>query len=84
MNIKLLELYINKIKKEDMYIFLKNNNIILNSDELNYLYKILKTKYKLILENDTNIFNEIKNNINIDNYNKLLELYDKYKHLKTE
>ena len=78
MNLNLIKLYINKIKKEDINTFLKDNNINLTDDELNYLYSI-KNKYELIINEDQILLNEISNNISKDNYNKLLELFYKYK-----
>ena len=76
---KLIEHYINKLTKEDIIEFSIKNDIILNNDELIYLYKIIKEKYKILLNGDTSIFNEIKDNININTYNKIIELYNKYK-----
>ena len=76
---RLIEHYINKLTKEDIIEFSIKNDIILNNDELIYLYKIIKEKYKLLLNGDTSIFNEIKDNININTYNKIIELYNKYK-----
>ena len=77
--INLIKIYINKIKKEDMNIFLKNNNINLSKKEIDYAYYILKNKYELIIDNDVSIFNDIKDNISEDNYIKLMELYNNYK-----
>ena len=77
--IKLIKKYNDKIKKEDMNIFLKNNNINLSKKEIDYAYYILKNKYKLIIDNDVSIFNDIKDNISEDNYIKLMELYNNYK-----
>lgn len=76
---RLIEHYINKLTKEDIIEFSIKNDIILNNDELIYLYKIIKEKYKLLLNGDTSIFNEIKDNININTYNKIIKLYNKYK-----
>lgn len=77
----LIKMYINKIKKEDIKIFLNNNGINLSEKELEYAYYIIKNKYELILNEDIYIFDEIKKNISINNYNKLLKLYNKYKNL---
>lgn len=77
----LIKMYINKIKKEDIKIFLNNNGINLSEKELEYAYYIIKNKYELILNEDIYIFDEIKKNISINNYNKLLNLYNKYKNL---
>ena len=74
----LIKIYISKIKKEDINTFLKENSINLSDNELNYLYSI-KNKYELIINEDQILLNEISNNISKDNYNKLLELFYKYK-----
>lgn len=81
MYLNLIKSYINIIKKEDIKIFLNNNNIYLNDKELDYAYYIVKNKYELIINNDNDIFYEIKNNISKVNYEKLLNLYNKYKGL---
>ena len=77
--INLIKIYIDKIKKEDMNIFLKNNGINLSEKELEYAYYIIKNKYELILNDNKSIFDDIKENISEDNYIKLMELYNNYK-----
>ena len=80
MNLNLIKIYINNLKKEDINTFLINNDINLSNEELAYLYKS-KNKYELIINNDKNIFNEFKNNISEENYIKLINLFNKYKEL---
>ena len=75
----LIKMYISKIKKEDIKIFLNNNGINLSEKELEYAYYIIKNKYELILNNNKSIFDDIKENISEDNYIKLMELYNNYK-----
>lgn len=75
----LIKMYISKIKKEDIKIFLNNNDINLSEKELEYAYYIIKNKYELILDDDIYIFDDIKENISEDNYIKLMELYNNYK-----
>lgn len=68
--------YINKITKNDLFNLLKKKDIYLSDNELDYLYNCLKKNWYDFLYNDpTLIFNNIKNNINNDNYNKLYNLY---------
>lgn len=76
----LIKIYISKIKKEDINTFLKENSINLSDNELNYLYSI-KNKYELIINEDQVLLDEISNNISKDNYNKLLNLFYKYKNI---
>ena len=77
--INLIKIYIDKIKKEDIKIFLNNNGINLSEKELEYAYYIIKNKYELILNDNKSIFDDIKENISEDNYIKLMELYNNYK-----
>ena len=76
----LIKIYISKIKKEDINTFLKENSINLSDNELNYLYSI-KNRYELIINEDQVLLDEISNNISKDNYNKLLNLFYKYKNI---
>jgi len=77
--INLIKIYIDKIKKEDIKIFLNNNGINLSEKELEYAYYIIKNKYELILNDNKSIFDDIKEKISEDNYIKLMELYNNYK-----
>lgn len=81
MNLNIFKIYINKLKKEDFKKYLNSENIILNEDEVDYLYDKIKYNYEKILEEDAYIFNDIKNNINKDSYDKLLKLFNKYKNM---
>ena len=79
MNVNLINRYINKLSKDDINNFLKTENIVLTENELNYIFGIIKNDYIKIIEQDKKIFNDIKKNINEDQYIKLLELFEKYK-----
>jgi len=81
MNINIIESYINQIEKNDLERFLVKQNIIINEKEKEYLFYILKNKYKDVLNEDILIIYDIKKNINNEAYNKLLELFNKYKGL---
>ena len=81
MNLNLIKMYINKIKKNDVESFLNNNEINVNENELDYLYDILKNKYTNVLDEDQETFDDIKKNISSSNFDKLIKLYNKYKDL---
>ena len=81
MNLNVIKIYIKKIKKDNLISFLNNQNIILNEEEIDYLYNVLKYDYEKILEEDAYLFNNIKSNINPNSYNKLIELFKRYKDL---
>lgn len=77
---KLIENKINKLTLDDLKILSSNNNIKLNNQELNYLYNKLKKDWYSFLYNDPNpILSDIKDNINSNSYDKLLDLYYYYK-----
>ena len=58
----------------------KQNNIMLNDDELNYVYNQIKNNwYTLIYGDTTQIFKDLKNNVNNTNYLKIKDLYETYK-----
>lgn len=81
MNIFLLERYINKITRNDIYNYLKKEGIDISNQELNILYTHLKKDYKVFISNPNYILNNLKEELSNDNYIKLLELYNKYKYL---
>lgn len=77
---KMIENKINNLTLNDLKILASNNNVDLNNQELNYLYNKIKKDWYAFLYNDPNpILTDIKNNINSNSYNKLLELYYYYK-----
>lgn len=77
---KLIKNKINNLTLDDLKILCNNNNINLNTQELNYLYNKLKKDWYSFLYNDpTSILSDIKDNINDNSYNKLLDLYYYYK-----
>ena len=81
MNINIIESYINQIEERDLRKFLEKQKISINEKEERYLFYILKNKYKDVLDEDILIIYDIKKNINNEAYNKLLELFNKYKGL---
>ena len=77
---KIIKNYINKLTLNDIKTFSINNNIHLTNDEYEYLYKIIKEKWYIILYgNPNNIFNNLKNKLSIDKYNQVIQLYQTYK-----
>ena len=79
MNKQLIQQYINKLKKEDIIIFSQKQGINLTNNELDLIYYKIKDNSENILNNPLKEINSIKDNISINVYNKLIEIYDKYK-----
>ena len=79
MNKLLIYKYIERIKKEDIANYSLSQNINLTTNELDIIYDYIKNKTNEILNNPSQLIDEIKDKVSINVYNKLLELYDKYK-----
>ena len=76
----IIENYINNLSKESIIYFALKNNINLNDLELDYVYKTIKTKYKVLLsDNYESIFLESKNYLRSDNYKKICNLFLDYR-----
>ena len=81
LNLNVIKIYINRLTKDDVKSFLKKESITLNDTEFDYLFNILKKDYGKILNSDKELFLEIKENINEDAYNKLINIFNKYSEL---
>ena len=71
--------YIKKLTKEDILRYGIKQDIVLTKDELDIIYNYIKNRYQDIFDNPIKVINEIKGNIRDNVYNKILELYNKYK-----
>ena len=71
--------YINRLTKEDISIFGLNQGIKLTNNELDTIYDYIKNDNQRILNNPIEVINEVKDKVSYKVYEKLLELYDKYK-----
>lgn len=71
--------YIQKLKKEDIIIFCQKQNITISDKELDTIYYYIKNHYQEIFTNPNKILDELKQNLSKNTYNKVLELYEKYK-----
>ena len=80
MILKLIEKHINSLTKEDIINLAKEENIILNDNEINIVYNTIKSDYKTLLYGDNKpIFDNLKSRINPTAYQKIYELYNFYK-----
>ena len=77
---RLIEKNIKSLTKEDILYYSKNENIILNDNEVEIIYNIIKNDYNILLYgNSEPIFNNLKSRINPTAYKKIYELYNFYK-----
>ena len=79
MNKTLLCQYINTIKKEDIEKFFIKEGIIIKEDERDLIYNYIKNNYERIIDKPMDVIIEIKEKVSNKLYQKILELYDKYK-----
>ena len=80
MNFYLIEEYVNRMRKDDINKFALKQGIILNDDELDIIYEYIKNNYKTILYgNPKEILLEIKEKVSSVTYNKIENLYVKFK-----
>lgn len=72
--------YINNITEDDIQNLAKNEGLTLSDEELKIIYVYLKNYWEILLNGDTDfIFNELKEKLKPETYNKLVEIYNKYK-----
>lgn len=77
---KLIKNYIDNLTIDKLEKFANSKDVLLTNSELNYIFTVIKKDWEtLIYGNPENIFNQAKNNINSNSYNKIIELYNYYK-----
>ena len=80
MIIKIIENKINSLTINDIKELSIKEDIELNNSEINIIYKCIKNDYKeLLFGNSELIFKQLKNQINLNSYNKIKTLFDFYK-----
>jgi len=72
--------YVNKLTIDNINDFAVKNNIKLNEKELNTLLDVVKNHYRELLDgNDEKVKEYLKNNLTNENFEKVTNLYNKYK-----
>ena len=80
MNIYLIQEYVNRLTKNDIERFSIKQGIILDKDEIDIIYKYIKSNYKTIIYgNPKDILLEIKSIVSELTYSKIENLYMKFK-----
>ena len=76
----LIKEYIKKITEEDINNFAQKEGITLLNDELKTIYVYIKNYADVFLHDDaTFLFEELKVKLQPKTYDKIIELYNKYK-----
>ena len=77
---KLIQRYVDMLTKEDIVKFASAQNETLTSNEVNFLYDVIKKEWKMIVFGDYRIIlNQYKNNLPVDKWNKIENLIIEYK-----
>ena len=79
MNKNLIINYINKITKQDIERYISKENIQHTKEEIDLIYESIKNDYYEILNNFQNYIQKVKDKLNPNLYNKIIEKYNKYK-----
>ncbi len=80
MNIFLISEYIRRLNIEDVADYAQKEGINLTNDELQTIYYHIKNDYKEFLTKDpTPILKQVQTEVKPQTYNKIIELYEKYK-----
>lgn len=79
MNKLIIYKYIDRIRKIDIMNYGIKEGIELNDEEINLIYFYIKNRYMDFFNNPDDIFREIEGNVRDNVYNKIIELYNKYK-----
>ena len=75
--------YIKKITEEDIYNFASKEGITLMENEVKVIYVYIKNYWQVFLNEDsTFLFEELKEKLSKEAYEKIVELYNKYKKYK--
>ena len=73
--------YIKKMTINDVYNFANKENYVLLDYEAKVILYYIKNYWQIILkENPTNVFNNLKKEIRPETFNKIIQLYNQYKH----
>ena len=75
---KLIENYIQNIRKKDIYAFALKNNILLTEKEQDILYHYLQNNWEEILYGNSRDFVSLENQIDKDKFLKIKDLFDVY------
>ena len=70
-----LNKYIPMLKKEDIINYANKQNIFLTPNEIETIYKVIKTRWKEIYKDGISVINEYRKEFNDITFNKIKELY---------
>lgn len=78
MNKEILRIYIKKLTKENIKYYCDKNNININNNEIDIIYYYIINYWEKLYDKDISIIYTLKNKINDNLYNLILEKYNNY------
>lgn len=75
---QLVKNYISKMSKEDLDNFAKKNDIYLNQEELDFLYRFVKKNYEAVWANPNIDLTRYKKYFSEENFTKIINLISEY------
>ena len=79
MNKLIILKYMERLTKDDIVKYASKQDISIKDNELDLIYAYIKKYPERILNNTLDVIDEIKDDLSDKVYDKLLELYNKYK-----
>lgn len=79
MNKLIILKYMERLTRDDVIKYANKQDINIKDNELDLIYAYIKKYPERILNDAVDVIDEIKDDLSLEVYNKLLELYDKYK-----
>ena len=75
----IIDLYVRNLRKEDITLFAKKNDINLSDSELDFTYDYIKNNYQEAIKNkDTFNLSAYQDKFSPDNFKKIEQLLTKY------
>ena len=71
--------YARNMTKEDMYKYIKTNNIDIKDQDVDTIYEHIKKYYNVFFDDPIKYIKMLKDKIEDDIYYEILTLYDNYK-----
>ena len=75
----IIKRYVDKLSIQDIDNFAKSNNILLDNEEINYIYNFVKNNWQNILNDNDLIITEIREKFSGNKANDMEKLYFEYK-----
>lgn len=79
MNKLIILKYMERLTKDDIVKYASKQDISIKDNELDLIYAYIKKYPERILNDTLDVIDEIKDDLSDEVYDKLLELYNKYK-----